>query len=154
MIETGEYKEKMLNQLNNSLHYDTTLVDPTSNHMFKVKKWCEKWLREGHISPKIADWLTDIEPRPGTAFGNVKTHKQSNPLRLITSCCDTAIERLSAFTEFFLQPLAQKLPSFIKDTTDLLNKIEELNERGPLPINTLLVSWDVVAMFPNIDNNL
>ena len=47
-------------------------------------------------------------------------------LILITSCCGTAIERLSAFTEFYLKPLAQTLPSFVKDTTDLINKIQTL----------------------------
>ena len=61
---------------------------------------------------------------------------------------------MSAFTEFHLQPLARKLPSFIKDTTDLLNRIEEINNSGPFPEGTLVVSWDVVSMFPNIDNNL
>ena len=65
-----------------------------------------------------------------------------------------SIENLSAFTEFYLQPLARKLPSFIKDTTDLLNRIKEINNSGPFPEGTLLVSWDVVSMFPNIDNNL
>ena len=64
------------------------------------------------------------------------------------------MENLSAFTEFYLQPLAQKLPSFIKDTTDLLNKIEHLNTSVPFPTSTLLVSWDMVSMFPNIDNKL
>ena len=64
------------------------------------------------------------------------------------------MENLSAFTEFYLQPVAQKLPSFIKDTTDLLNKIEHLNTSGPFPTGTLLVSWDMVSMFPNIDNKL
>ena len=64
------------------------------------------------------------------------------------------MENLSAFTEFYLQPLAQKLPSFIKDTTDLLNKIEHLNKSVPFPTGTLLVSWDMVSMFPNIDNKL
>ena len=64
------------------------------------------------------------------------------------------MENLSAFTEFYLQPLAQKLPSFIKDTTDLLNKIEHLNTSGPFPTGTLLVSRDMVSMFPNIDNKL
>ena len=36
----------------------------------------------------------------------------------------------------------------------LLNIIEEINNDGPFPAGTLLVSWDVVSMFPNIDNNL
>ena len=52
-----------------------------------------------------------------------------------------------------MKPLAQKLPAFVKDTTDLLNKIEEVNKEGPFPPGTLLVSWDVLSMFPNIDNN-
>ena len=46
------------------------------------------------------------------------------------------------------------MPSFIKDTTHLINKIDEINQLGPFPTGTLLVSWDVVAMFPNIDNEL
>ena len=29
-----------------------------------------------------------------------------------------------------------------------------MNDTGPFPDGTLLVSWDVVAMFPNIDNDL
>ena len=83
-----------------------------------------------------------------------KSDKKDNPLRLITSCCGTAIENLSAFREFYLQPLARKQPSFITDTTDLLNRIEELNKQGPFLEGTLLVSWDVVSMIPNIDNEL
>ena len=83
-------------------------------------------------------------------LGMVK-HIEGNLLRLITSCSGKAIERLSAFTEFYLKPPAQSFPSFVKDTTDLLNKVQLLNESGPFPRGTLLVSWDVEAMFPNID---
>ena len=126
-----------------------------SEHFERIKNSGRKWLAEGQINQEIATWIASLEPKPGVAFGNVKTHKEGNPLRLITFCCGTAIERLSAFTEFYLKPSAQKLPSFVKDTTDLINKIQNLNtEKGPLPTGRLLVSWDVVAMFPNIDNNL
>ena len=106
-------------------------------------------VREGQITSEISERGTGVVPKSGVAYGNVKTHKQGNPLRLITSCCGTTIEKLSAFTEFHLKPLAEKLPSFVKDTTDLINKIQALNSKGPLPPNSLLVSWDVVAMFPN-----
>ena len=41
----------------------------------------------------------------------------------------------------------QNLPSFVRDTTDLINKIENLNkEKGFLSFVCLLVSWDVVTM--------
>ena len=145
----------MLEQLNNSLHYNRVESDPTFEHFEKIKNWERNWLAEGQINEEIAPWIASLEPKPGVAFGNVNTHKEGNPLRLITSCCGPAMERLSAFTEFYLKPLAQKLPSFVKDTTDLINKIQNLNrDKGPLPTESLLVSSDVVAMFPNIDNNL
>ena len=155
ILNQEEYQDKMLGQLNNNLHYNKVNSDPTPEHFEKVKNWGRKWLGEGQISQEIATWVINLEPKPGVAFGNVKTHKEGNPLRLITSCCGTSIERLSALTEFYLKPLAQNLPSFVKDTSDLINKIQALNaEKGPLPPGSLLVSWDVVAMFPNIDNNL
>ena len=78
-------------------------------------------------------------------------HIRKQPFRLIALCCRTAIKNLSALTKFYLQPLARKQPSFVKDTNDLLKKI---HEHGPFPAGTLLVSWDVVSMFPNIDNEL
>ena len=88
-----------------------------------VEQWCSKWLQRREISPQMASWIINRKAKPGVTFGNIKTHKKDNPLRLITSCCGTAIANLSAFTEFYLQPLARKQPSFIKDTTDLLNRI-------------------------------
>ena len=86
---------------------------------------------KGRDFPEVADWINNQKAKPGVAFSNVKTHKVGKQLRLITSCCGTPIENLSTFTKFYLQPLARKLPSFITDTTDLLNRIEEINNSGP-----------------------
>ena len=154
LFNSNEYNNKMLGQLNNPLHYKVLESDPTTEHLGLVEQWCSKWLQRREISPQMASWIVNRKAKPGVAFGNIKTHKNDNPFRLITSCCGTAIENLSAFTEFYLQPLARKQPSFIKDTTDLLNRIQKLNEQGPFPEGTLLVSWDVVSMLPNIDNEL
>ena len=154
VIETEEYNAKMREQLQNPPHYDKLNSDPSSDHVEVISHWAKKWLDKGQISDDIVQWVVNGNAKPGKAFGTIKTHKEGNPLRLITSCCGTAIENLSAFTKFYLKPLAQKLPSFIKDTTHLLQKIEDLNKLGPFPKESLLVSWDVVAMFPNIDNNL
>ena len=140
VIDTDEYDAKMKEQLQNPLHYDKFDSDPSTDHVNVISQWAKKWLKRGQINEDIA----------GKAVGTIKTHKEGNPLRLITSCC----ENLSAFTEFYLKPLAQNLQSFVKDTTRFLQKIEDLNKTGPFPEGSLLVSWDVVAMFPNIDNNL
>ena len=49
------------------------------------------------------------------------------------------------------QPLNQNLPSYIKDTTDFLNKIEALPEE--LPENSILVTMDVRSLYTNVPND-
>lgn len=154
LIDLLDYEEKMLEQLNNPLHYKSLAADLSIESTNLVTDWSNKRLSRKQITPELAKWVVNQDAKPGTAFGNIKTHKEGYPLRLITSCRNTAIERISSFSEFYLKPLTEKLPSFIKDTSHLLHKINEINLAGPLPPDTLLVSWDVVAMFPNIDNNL
>ena len=48
--------------------------------------------------------------------------------------------------------MACKRPSYVKDTTHFLNKINEINQIRSFPPGTLLVTWDIEAIFPNIDN--
>ena len=72
--------------------------------------------------------------------GNFKMHKIDNPTRVITSGCNTPIENLSIFVENVLYDIASELPSRIKDTNHMLDII--------------LVSSDIINMFPNFDNNL
>ena len=81
------------------------------------------------LSPqKIADWVNNKKVNPGVAFDNVKTHKEGNPLRLITSCCGTPIENLSAFTEFYLQPLAHLS---LRTPLIYLIELKKINNDGP-----------------------
>ena len=81
----------------------------------------------------------------------VKTHKNDNPVRVITSGCNTAIEKLSILNEKTLYPIADNLPSKFKDINNILEIIDQLNE-FVLTDNFVLVSFDAVNMFPNIGN--
>ena len=84
-------------------------------------------------------------------YGNVKTHKINNPKRVITSGCSTVVESLSVFVQKELYKLAENLPSQIKDTNDMLNIIDNLNNNC-IPENAFLISFDVVNVFPSIHN--
>ena len=70
---------------------------------------------------------------------------------MITSGCSAAVESLSIFVEKELYKLVENLPSQIKDTNDMLNIIDKLNNKC-IPGNTFLISFDVVNMFPSIHN--
>ena len=49
-----------------------------------------------------------------------------------------------------MQPLAQKVKSYIKDTNHFLRKIEEL---GQIPEGAILCTIDVVGLYPNIPHD-
>ena len=61
-------------------------------------------------------------------YGMVKTHKINNPVYVITSGCNTAAENLSILVEKILYSIANKLPSKIKDTNDMLEIVDKINE--------------------------
>jgi hypothetical protein len=51
---------------------------------------------------------------------------------------------------FHLRPHVEALPSYLKDTTDYLQKMESMN---PLPSGTIVVSMDVTSLYTNIPHN-
>ena len=80
----------------------------------------------------------------------VKTHKADNPVRVITSGCNTVVEKLSILVEKTLYALADRLNSKIKDTNNMLEIIDNIN-KTVFSENCVLVSFDVVNVFPTID---
>ena len=123
--------------------------DPSPEFKQKVNNWLGKW------PEKITkEWKKFITPNNSSAEKvdvMVKTHKKGNSVRVITSSCNTAVEKLSILVEKSLYPIAENLPSKIKDTNNMLEIIDQLHE-FVLTDNFVLVSFDVVNMFPNIDD--
>ena len=85
-------------------------------------------------------------------YSLVKTHKVGNPVRVITSGCGTAIENLSIFVEKCLYSEVLKIQSRVKDTSEMLTIIDNLNKSNTLTSDCRSVSFDIINMFPSIDN--
>ena len=81
----------------------------------------------------------------------VKTHKVNNLVRVIFSGCNTAIESFLVYIELTLFESSESLLSGIKNSNHLLHIIDGINSMFFLE-NAILVSFDIVNMFPNIDN--
>ena len=71
------------------------------------------------------------------------------PGRPIISGIGTLTEPASKYIDSFIKPYVQQLPSFIEDTTDVLNKISVLTNLQ----NHFLVTMDVESLYTNIDHN-
>ena len=61
--------------------------------------------------------------------------------------------KLSIFLETVLFDLANDLPSRIRESGHMLNIADELN-RSNLPCESTLVGFDIVNMFPSIDDDI
>ena len=74
-------------------------------------------------------------------------------MRVITSDCNIAVENLSVFVENVSLELASYLPSRIKDACQMLKIIDDMNNSN-LTSSAILVSVNVMNMFPSINNNM
>ena len=63
------------------------------------------------------------------------------------SNCGYYTENISSFLDYHLQPLAQKVKLYIKDTNHFLSKLKSL---GKLPHGAILCTIDIVGLYPNI----
>ena len=78
-----------------------------------------------------------------------KIHKRlfDVPGRAVISNCGTPSEKVYKFSDHHFKPVMQEGQSYIKDTGDFLNKIRNINA---LPENAILVTIDVVGLYPSI----
>ena len=77
-----------------------------------------------------------------------KIHKRLHdvPGQPVISNCGFYTENISSFYDYHLQPFAQRVKSYIKDTDLLLNKMKKI---GKLPEGAILCTMDVVGLYPN-----
>ena len=79
-------------------------------------------------------------------------HKEGHPLRVIVSGRGHATEGLAELAEKELNAHVETQPSFVKDTTDFINKIKEMKLPSPTSSETqpLLFCMDVSKLYPSV----
>ena len=77
-----------------------------------------------------------------------KIHKNPPGIRPIVSCCQSPTENISQFVDYWLQPHVKTLPSFLRDSSQFIAEIEQLD----VPPNSLLVTIDVTSLYTKIPN--
>ena len=100
-----------------------------------------------HILPKIhrldQSILKNIEER------GINVEKHIPPGRPIISQIGSVTEYIGHFVDYFLVPIVQKQNTYIKDTTDFINKLEQVRPHA----DCWLVSFDITNMFTNMPIN-
>lgn len=148
VMDTEQYINKIFLHLNDSSTYKKLKYDPTQAIRNDVMSTLEYLHHTHKIDEKTFEFLTPPNPaRTPLFYGLPKVHKPGIPLRPIVSACDSPTDNISKYVTYFIQPLAEQLPSYIKDTKHFL---EHLNSLPPLPPNAILVTADVTSLYTNI----
>ena len=79
---------------------------------------------------------------------NPKMHKTGNPQRLIINGRHTATENMAKVVENELSTHVKSMISYIKDTSDFLNKIENIQQ--PVSDQAIMFCLDVRALYPSV----
>ena len=82
-----------------------------------------------YLLPKIHKRLSDVPGRP------------------VISNCGMPTEKVSEFLDYQLKPVMQNGKSYIRDSGHFLERIKNINT---LPENAILVTADVVGLYPSI----
>ena len=120
-----------------------------SNTMF------ENLRRKGVISEKELKYFF-FEYKKAINLGKLyllpKIHKRLKnvPGRSVIFNCGTRTEKTSEFLDHHLKPVRQSGWSYIKGSGDFLKKTKNV---GNIPENAILVTADVVGLYPNIPHN-
>ena len=145
----ADYIQKASDQLSNSSFYTKLDRDPTTKFTGRIKDTLQEMLDSRDLDPEAFSYLQPDDPRPGQFYLLPKIHKDGIPGRPIVSAIGHHTEKISEFLDYHLRHHVEKLPSFLKDTTDYLNKTPSSN----LPDGTLLVTMDVTSLYTNIPHD-
>ena len=148
VVDKEEYIKSLEEEMENSSSYEETDYDRTEEIHKKGKRLVSKMNRDGAISDELKQYLLARYVQKGKLKGNPKLHKQNAPYRTIVSGIDTPTEKLAEVAEHELYEFVEKSPSYIRDTTDFILKLQEIEE--PLPENALLFCFDVCKLYPSI----
>ena len=134
-------------QLSDRTFYKLKDEDLTPHHSSLVNKAIHSFCAEDLISEKAAKALKNENPKTAKFYTLPKIHKKGNPGRPIISALNTATTNIAKYVDYHLKPIAETLPSYIKDTGAFLRKIANTKN---VPRDAILVTLDVGALYTSI----
>ena len=119
-------------------------------HMKIINDTSETFHRQQVLANNIADNLKTTNVKTSHFYITTKVYKTDIPGRPVVSSIDCHTSKLSKFVDHYLQPHAKALPSYDKDTTDFISKLENVKDTSK---DSILVTLDVKALYTNIPNH-
>ncbi|XP_069473373.1 uncharacterized protein [Ambystoma mexicanum] len=152
IMDTIDYIKKCLELLNDSNTYMKLDGDPIIKVRALIAKSVGEAVENDWISIKTSEFLINQHPITPVFYGLPKIHKNRNdpPLRPIVAGTESIFDPLAIYIDRLLQPLIQVIPTYLKDTTDFINCIQEVRA---LSDDCILFSMDVCSLYTSIPHD-
>ncbi|XP_070555267.1 uncharacterized protein [Ptychodera flava] len=147
IMNKSHYVSEAEKILNNPKHYKQLRSDPTNRINKIIRVAIEEEYKEGNICKDTRDYLICTNQNPGKFYMLPKIHKPDIPFRPMVSTINHPTQKISEYVDHYLQPLVSTPPSYIKDTTHFLQRIQNL---GQVPKGSILATFDVTSLYTNI----
>ena len=154
IMSSFQYRKVGLQHLSSN-HYEKIPYDKTHETAQHVYNSLVDMYNSKYINEDTCDFLdpfnSESDIRTNYMYFLPKVHKpppDNLPFhaRPIISGTNGPTSKISTFCDYFLKPIASQQSTYVKDTTDIINKIEA----NKYPPNILLATIDVTAMYCNI----
>jgi len=159
ILDRESYLEEAYRQLNNPSHYKKIDRPIHPDIALRYNTILEQIHQDSYLSENQLEYLqVPDNPRERRFYMLPKIHKDHStwsgdpkvpPGRPIVSDCESDTYRISEYVDHFLYPLATKHDSYVRDTSDFLEKLSNITTD---PEN-LLITLDVESLYTNIDNS-
>ena len=143
-----QYLKEANRQLQDCNTYKKLNHDQTNTHRQKINNAINEFEQEGIISGKISDGLKTHNTKAPKFSLLPKIHKTTVPGRPLVDSSNCHSTQISKYVDYHLQPAVTNLKSYVKDTTDVLNKISQVNEK--ITNDSILVTMDVRSLYTSI----
>jgi hypothetical protein len=157
IIEQETYIKNILNEhLQNGNTYqllqEDDAIDKLSNIKVKLKEILNTYSKEfnGDEKAYFTKLLRKGNHRIPQFYSTPKVHKNKKPTpyRPVISQCGSLSAIISTFIDYKLQKFTKFIPSYVQNSEDLLNTIDQIDT---LPKNAKIFTSDATSMYTNID---
>ncbi|XP_068213386.1 uncharacterized protein [Palaemon carinicauda] len=128
LIDTEEYHSKLDLMLGDSSKFEKLSYNPIE----EIKREANKTIEKINAATNAVHFQTITgDFSPGYLYGNVKTHKNDNPLRPIISQCPTPTYHLAKSLNSLLTPYVPNVYS-VASSTEVLDKLKGSSTSGTI----------------------
>lgn len=150
LINKEDYVNKMQSLLNDATTYRVLTDDPTKKIQAKCNRLISNWKKQKNITKWEARKLSRYNSVIGKMYGQIKIHKDGEPIRPIVASINTPTYNLSKMYANILKNVTGNTRRSIKNSLDFKEKLKNIK----LPDGYVLASLDVVSLFTKIPKEM